>query len=146
MSCQSLSAVHEALGPSSRQYWWPVTSRPPSWADAVHRSVTDPSPGVAARPVGASGAVAGTSFVTGWSAKAAAGLLASSWRGFIAGTVYETVTVSPARTFVPPTAVARVRTTFVPPTETPVTAREAPSTVTVNAVGPGSEPASRSSS
>ena len=57
------------------------------------------------------------------------------------GTVYETVTMSPART-----AGARVRSTFVSPTETPVTAREAPSTVTVNADGAGSELASRSSS
>ena len=123
------------------RYWCEVTSLPPSWADAVQRRVTEPSPGVASRPVGASGAVAGTSFVTGWSEKAAAGLLASSWSGSVPGTVYETVTVSPART-----AEARVRSTFVSSTETSVTPREAPSTATVNADGAGSEPASRFSS
>ena len=57
------------------------------------------------------------------------------------GTAYDTVTVSPART-----AEARVRVTFVPSTATAVTAREAPSTVTVNADESGSEPPSRSSS
>ena len=123
------------------RYWWPVTSLPPSWAGAVQRRVTDSSPGVAARLAGASGTVAGTSFVTRWSEKAAAGLLASSRSGFIAGTVYDTLTRSPART-----AGARVRSTFVSPTETPVTAREAPLTVTVNADGAGSELASRFSS
>ena len=124
------------------RYWCEVTALPPS-DPAVHRRVTEPSPGVAPRFVGASGAVAGgVSFVTGWSEKAAAGLLASSWSGLVMGTVYDTVTVSPART-----AEARVRRTFVSPsTETTVTAREAPSTVTVNADGAGSEPASRFSS
>ena len=64
--------------------------------------------------------------------------LASSRSGFIAGTVYDTVTVSPA-----PTGKARVRVTSASSTETAVTARESPSTVTVNAAGAGSEPPSR---
>ena len=72
--CPARPRTHRS---SSRRYWCEVTARPPSWADAVHRSVTDLSPGVAPRFVGASGAVAGVSFVTGWSAKDTAGLLAS---------------------------------------------------------------------
>ena len=87
--------------------------RPSPWIPAAPDGVGDLVAGALTPPPGG-----GVVLVTGWPLNAAASLPARSWTGLVAGTVYETVTVSPLAT-----PGASVSVTADPPIPTALTVR-----------------------